>query len=37
LVALLAAKAKAMTGKSKEDASRLVAYSSDQACFENKY
>lgn len=30
LVALLAAKAKAMAGRSREDAERLMAYSSDQ-------
>lgn len=30
LVALLAAKAKAMAGRPREDAERLMAYSSDQ-------
>ncbi len=30
LVALLAAKAKAMAGRPREDAERLIAYSSDQ-------
>lgn len=33
LVALLAAKAKAMAGRPREDAERLMAYSSDQVAY----